>query len=79
MPQSKCNRRTPVLFEGYSTGSTRATIQIALGNTASTIIGGRTFSGIHISNRPLLFIEAASIYQDAITLYVRRLKRGDFD
>ena len=36
--------------EGYPTDSSRATIQIAPGNTASTIIAGKGFSGIRIRN-----------------------------
>lgn len=35
---------------GYPTDDTRATIQIAPGNTASTIIGGGSFSGVRILN-----------------------------
>ena len=35
---------------GYPTDSSRATIQIAPGNSASTIIGGGSFSGIRIQN-----------------------------
>ena len=36
--------------EGYPTDSTRATIQIVPGNTASTIIGGGNANGIRILN-----------------------------
>jgi hypothetical protein len=36
--------------EGYPTDNSRATIQIAPGNTASTIIDGGRFSGIRIKN-----------------------------
>lgn len=36
--------------QGYPTGSTRATIKIASGNTASTLIGGGSQEGIRILN-----------------------------
>jgi acyl-homoserine lactone acylase PvdQ len=36
--------------QGYPTGSTRATIQIATGNKISTLISGAGYSGIRILN-----------------------------
>ena len=36
--------------EGYPTGSTRATLQIATGNDVSTLISGAGYSGIRILN-----------------------------